>query len=287
MQEITIREMAVEDLPGADDLRRLAGWNQTFGDWTRLLRFEPHGCFVATLKGAVVGTVTTTTYGNPLAWIGMMLVQPERRRLGIGTQLMRQALQSLEDKQVKCVKLDATPAGFPLYQRLGFVGEWTLSRHLRPPGANAVSTVSAPGNTRPLRDSDWGAVAEIDAQAFGAGRIELLRGLAQECRRAVVWPAAGPVLGWGLLRPGANADYLGPVACAKDEGSVSLVRALLSGTEDRAVFWDIPDQNPAARATAREQGFTVVRSLTRMRLGPETLVSSPGAQFAIADPALG
>jgi len=77
------------------------------------------------------------------------------------------------------------------------------------------------------------------------------------------------------------------VACSSDDGSVSLVAALLRGIEERAVFWDVPDQNTPAQATARQLGFTPVRPLTRMRFGAETVLNPPWAQFAIADPAVG
>ena len=118
-------------------------------------------------------------------------------------------------------------------------------------------------------------------------RADLLRSLAKDSRRALVWPANGPVLGWGLLRPGANADYLGPLVCANDEGSISLAGALLCAAGDRSVFWDVPDQNFPAQAAARRFGFAPVRPLTRMRLGPETVSNDPRSQFAIADPAVG
>ena len=123
MKNITLRQMTEGDVPAADELRRLAGWNQTLEDWRRMLRLEPRGCFVAVQNGEVVGTVTTTTHGQALAWIGMMLVHPEHQRRSIGTRLMRLALEYLQGRGVKCVKLDATPAGRPLYEKLGFVSQ--------------------------------------------------------------------------------------------------------------------------------------------------------------------
>jgi hypothetical protein len=127
----------------------------------------------------------------------------------------------------------------------------------------------------------------VDTTAFGADRLRLLRGLGQLSRRALVWPDHGRVLGCGLLRSGANADYLGPVVCCHAEGSVSLAAALLDVAGEAPVLWDIPDQNDAAKATAQRFGFTPLRSLTRMRLGPNSVATDPQAQFAIADPAVG
>src|SRR5262249_44841777 len=130
-ETVEVRMMTQADLAAADELRRLAGWNQKPRDWQRLLTLEPRGCFVALRNGAVVGTVTTTVYGTELAWIGMMLVHPEHRRIGIATQLMNRALEYLKERQMRCVKLDATPAGQPVYEKLGFVSEWRLQRWQR------------------------------------------------------------------------------------------------------------------------------------------------------------
>ena len=75
------------DIPAAMQLKEAAGWNQTEDDWRRLLMLEPNGCFAAIKDGRLVGTTTTTTYGNDLAWIGMVLVDPQYRRQGIASEV--------------------------------------------------------------------------------------------------------------------------------------------------------------------------------------------------------
>jgi predicted N-acetyltransferase YhbS len=287
MERVSLRRMTDGDLPAADELRRLAGWNQTLEDWRRLLWLEPRGCFVATEEGKVVGTVTTTTYGKALAWIGMMLVHADHQRRGIGTRLMRQALEYLQGVGVQCVKLDATPAGRPVYERLGFVSESTLTRWQRPSSVETQSPECTAASTRDLTDADWESVEDIDRAAFGASRSCLLRSLAHDSRAVLVWPAHGRVVGWGMVRPGANADYFGPLASSGDEGSLSLVMALLGRAGNHSMIWDVPDQNELAKTTAFRSGFAPIRPLTRMRLGPESVVGNRHNQFAIADPAVG
>jgi predicted N-acetyltransferase YhbS len=123
MMQIEVRLLRESDIPAALRLNELARWNQTENDWLRLLRLEPNGCFCATMDGDVVGTTTTTTYRPELAWIGMLLVDPERRQLGIATKLMNVAMEYLSNTEVTTIKLDATGVGFPLYQKLGFKEE--------------------------------------------------------------------------------------------------------------------------------------------------------------------
>ena len=284
---MTIRLFGEGDLAAADELRRLAGWNQTLEDWRRLLALEPQGCFVAVQDGRVIGTVTTTTYGKTLAWIGMMLVHPERRGKGVGTLLMGRALEHLRTIGMQCIKLDATPAGRPLYEKLGFVAESTLARCQRPGGSDASLAEDAFESTRDLSDADWGTIDTLDTVAFGAARSRLLRSLAAYSRSALIWPAQGEVAGWGLLRSGTNADYAGPIVGASNEALLPLMLALLRKAGNRAVIWDVPEQNAPAGRVARQLGFALLRPLTRMRLGPPTSAGEPNNYFAIADPSVG
>src|SRR2546427_6414093 len=106
MNYVQVRRMTESDLSAADRLREIAGWNQTLDDWRLLFALEPEGCFVAVRDGEVIGTVTTTMYGQTLAWIGMMLVHPDHRRCGVGTGLMRGALEHLQASGVRSVRLD-------------------------------------------------------------------------------------------------------------------------------------------------------------------------------------
>jgi len=73
---LRLRLMTRDDLPFADSVRSLEGWNQTLADWERFLTLQPDGCFVAEWNGTRAGTAATTIYGSDLAWIGMVLVHP-------------------------------------------------------------------------------------------------------------------------------------------------------------------------------------------------------------------
>ena len=109
-------------------IRSLAGWNQTDNDWKRIFHYQPDGCFVIECEGEAAGTATTTCYGNDLAWIGMVLVDPRFRRRGLATALMEHCLQFLEkEKGIACVRLDATPEGQTVYEKLGFRLEYETS----------------------------------------------------------------------------------------------------------------------------------------------------------------
>src|ERR1051326_135576 len=182
--ELEIRLLFETDVPAAMRLKEAAGWNQTEADWRRLLSLEPNGCFAAVKDGGLVGTTTTTIY-DEFAWIGMVLVEPQQRRQGIGAKLMNVALEYLSGK-VETIKLDATALGQRVYETFGFgveseVERWTGTAH---------STRDESRERRLLLDQDTvRELLELDRVAFNADRSELMERLLDE---ACVSPVSVP-----------------------------------------------------------------------------------------------
>ena len=275
--------MVAADLPACDELRQIAGWNQTFDDWRRFLALSPGGCFVAEIDGAVVGTVTTVSYEREVGWIGMLLVRPDTRGHGIGKALLLRAIEHLQNENVPCIKLDATPKGEPLYRGIGFQPEWTLTRFV------LNGTPVEPGDCigRDVRETDLPEVIALDAEAFGVMRAELIRRLCASARRALVMDKDGLLAGFGLLRAGAVADYLGPVVAKSTSDAMTLVAALISAVGGRPIYWDVPEPIEAAVELARKFGFEVQRPLLRMFLGETNLSGDVTKYYGLVDPALG
>ena len=163
MPNFLLRPMTPADIPAGMRLKTIAGWNQTEADWQTLLALNPTGCFVTEVEGQVVGTVTTTNYADRLAWIGMVLVDSTFRRQGIATRLTEHALSSLPASTT--IKLDATPLGQAVYERLGFVTEYSLHRLVleQVPPLEPIDAAVAP-----LAAADWSSIAALDQAAFGA-----------------------------------------------------------------------------------------------------------------------
>lgn len=283
---LRIRRMTSQDVGFGMELCALAGWNQTRDDWMNLLRCAQDGCFVAEWEGKPAGTVTTTRYGTDLAWIGMMLVHPSQRRQGIGRALMLHALSRLHERGVRCIKLDATPAGRPLYEKLGFQTEWTFTRcvHARLP------VVEPPANckVRKLLPSSYEPVQALDLKAFGADRFFLVRRMQDLVSRSLVGATMkARVNSFGFVRRGTIASYLGPIVAGSFPAAAPVIKSLLNPLQGRAVLWDIPDAQTGAIEFAKRLGFEPARQLTRMFLGENLCPGVPRMIFALAGPEIG
>lgn len=277
---LNIRTLTEADLEFADAVRGLAGWNQLPGDWLRLLRHDPDGCFIAESNGEPAGTATTTTYSNDLAWIGMVIVHPDMRRRGIGNALLKHCIQHLQQNGARCIKLDATPLGKPVYDQLGFKDEWSLARW-------EADGLAPDSEAPPPASADVAQLENYDAESFGVNRARMLHALAAQSQTIIHASAANDIDGYGMLRPGRNASYLGPIVAGDVAAGRIIVHSLLSLSGGRRVFWDIPDRNTAAVDLAKQLGFTQQRVLTRMYLGENSKPGIPDNIWALAAPEIG
>jgi GNAT superfamily N-acetyltransferase len=282
--EIEINLMTENDLSSLIGLKNRLGWNQTESDLRRLLELNPRGSFTADYNGETVGTITTTVYGNGLAWIGMMLVDPNYRRRGIAARLMNRALDYLYETGVKTIKLDATPEGFPLYKSMGFIVEILIERWECFAGFNLKN------NLQELDGSLLPAIYELDKIAFGADRSSLIDSLiiSSNSKSAVSLSSANNDLnGFALSRPGSNADYIGPIIAKDRKSAADLLEGMLAQSSNKKVYVDFNTGFNLPPDYLIEHGFVKQRDLLRMSLGKKSGAGTSGLVFAIAGPELG
>lgn len=282
-----LRTMAEQDIAAGLRLNTLAGWNQSAADWLHFIRASPCGCFVAEADGHVVGTVATIAYENRFAWIGMVLVDPDYRRQGVGTRLLQKAIEYLDRANVACMKLDATSQGQPLYEKLGFVCEYEIERWiLRRPSPAAV--VHARTARAALTDGGLVSILTADREVFGADRGFLLRSLFHEWPEAALAVRAKDIpLGYSLGRRGLFADHLGPWMAQNREVADKLLQDFLAVSARETLIVDCLKANPYAAELLRATGFVFSRPLTRMVRGPNTFPGNPSLLCAILGPEFG
>jgi GNAT superfamily N-acetyltransferase len=278
---MNLRTMTSDDIPAGMRLKDLAGWNQTPADWRCFLESSPQGCFAAEVDGKVVGTAATIVYEERFAWIGMVLVDPEFRGRGIGTRLLQKTIEHLDAIGIRTMKLDATPAGRPIYQKLGFEEEYEIERWLLKRSAPGAQP---PAVQQPVSDR----VLTLDRKVFGADRSPLLRSLAAENPDfALVAERDGEIMGYTFGRRGTLADHLGPWMARDEETAAGLLDEFLGRSRRVSVFVDVLKDRRFAGELLAERGFKVSRPLTRMVRGPNDNPGRPELLCAILGPEFG
>jgi GNAT superfamily N-acetyltransferase len=258
--KVTIRPMTAADIPVGMKLKEQNLWNTLPEDWRRQLDLEPEGCFVAEAEGAVVGTACACIF-DTVAWVNLVLVDKIHRGRGIGTSLMRTVLAWLDDRKVPSIRLDATPLGRPIYEKLGFAVEYELTRYegTMPRLAGAGERVVV------AQASDLSAVIQLDRAVTGTNRSKLIRYL---CDRLNFFVARDEncIAGCAAFRPGSRARHIGP--CLGDAPACRELLATISQfLHGDVIFMDIPVAHAEANAFAAQIGLTAQRGLARMGRG--------------------
>ena len=194
------------------------------------------------------------------------------------------------------IRLDATPAGRPLYLRHGFKDESMLTRSVRsatrpviPGGPGAVSV-------RPLTSADLPRIARHDAAVFGGNRSAVLAWTleaAPQYARIADDDSGPPQYTFG--RPGRLFDQIGPVVATDGASATALVSAALPSATGRPVVVDAYDAGSVFVAWLRSCGFAGERPLFRMQRPPGQMSagqpsmsaharSSSPSEFAILGP---
>jgi predicted N-acetyltransferase YhbS len=261
---LQIRTMTAADIPLGLRLKSQAGWNQIAADWQRMLAMQPDGCFVAELDGIAVGTSVACIFGS-VAWIAMVLVEESVRGRGIGKALMQHALEFVDQSGVASVRLDATPLGQPLYERLGFLPQYALTRFAGCASEAKRSDVQL--DVRLAQSADVQPILELDYAVTGADRRRLLlRLLHEQPQRSQVAFWGEQLAGFITVRPGSNAWQIGPCIAQSDVGP-TLMRRACGQVVGEALLIDIPEPNKPATQWAVDAGLQRQRRLLRMCRG--------------------
>jgi GNAT superfamily N-acetyltransferase len=282
---VKLGPLNAEDLDAALALSAGEEWNQSAADWSRLLLLEPSGCFGARDGSRLVGTVTTLTYGRALAWIGMMVVHPEFRRQGIGAALMRLALDYVRGLGIASVKLDATPAGRPLYESLGFTVEAEVERW-QGVAHRGASLRSRPPH--PPQDAQR-ILLSLDQAAYGTDRSRLLKVLIADSLGGplVVESEHGLPAGYALARQGRTAAHLGPLIATSGSAASQLLDGMLERLARGNVCLDLHRHGWLEPGTLAERGLSKRRGLVRMSHGLRSDGAATRSICASAGPELG
>lgn len=284
IQEIVIRPMTADDLPMASALSVAEGWNQTGSDWKFFLSNPGNICFAACLGSNITGTAVATVHSSDLAWIGMVLVDRNMRGSGIGKKLMVTTIESL--RHIRSVKLDATPAGQPLYAKLGFLEEYLIYRMINPLYSGCFANTSNLFSQR-INEESFPGVIKMDEKISGSSRPALLNYLFRNFpERAFLMHKSGEVSGYAFGRKGIRYNYIGPVCSMSEKTAESLLGSALSGLEGSPVVVDIPENQQRMIKILSSSGFEVQRSFMRMYL-KNNCRSEPDLQYLISGPEFG
>ncbi|WP_064685992.1 GNAT family N-acetyltransferase [Rhizobium bangladeshense] len=275
-RQIEIAAFRPDHLDAALALSRQAGWPHRTEDWQMALALSEG--MVATEDDRVVGTVVVTRYKEDCATINMVIVDETTRGRGLGRRLMEAALQIAGNRPLRLV---ATRAGLPLYQKLGFHETGTVLQH-----QGLAREIPAPAGTETATADDLPAIMALDRLAFGADREDLLSYLAKVGEFAVIRRDAG-VSGFACLRAFGRGEVIGPVVATNIDDARKLIEHHVARRPGRFLRVDTTAAAGLSPWLA-EHGFAEVDGAIAMKNPSVGHAAAPAATtFALASQALG
>lgn len=214
---IAYRSVTEHDLPAAHALSQTMRWPHRLEDWQFVLALGAG--FVAEEGGAVIGTGLCWKQGEDHASLGMIIVSPQHQGKGIGRELMNRVLEELGQR---CTLLIATPAGQPLYERLGFAATGAIHQHQGTMAAVASAALAAGERIRLAEPGDIAKIIELANRATGMSRDAVLKQLFSMAEGAVL-ERNGDLAGFSLMRRFGRGHAIGPVVAPDSERAKALI----------------------------------------------------------------
>ena len=167
----------------------------------------------------MIGTGLCWKQGDRHGSLGMIIVSPEHQGKGIGRELMNLVLEELGDR---CTLLIATPAGQPLYERLGFAATGAIHQHQGTMAAVASVALAAGERIRLVEPGDIAKIVELANRATGMSRDAVLKQLLSMAEGAVL-ERHGELAGFSIMRRFGRGHAIGPVVASDSEGAKALI----------------------------------------------------------------
>ena len=275
--------MNLKDIDEGMRLSMAEGWNQTERDWQVFVENSSNFSFIAEYNDKLVATTAAMNYGNALAWIGMVLVDREYRGRGISKLLLSHTLQELTSFQ--SIKLDATAAGQPVYEKFGFKIEYLVSRMVN---TNPQNTISSDIHAESIYQEDVDEVVALDEEVFGANRRQVIELLIREHPdTGKVLRLDGRIIAFALGRKGRKYFHIGPLVAGNVADAKALFTNLLSSHVNEAVVVDVLYNKSELVEWLHSIGFSVQRQFVRMYKEENPFPGNTGHLYLICGPEFG
>lgn len=277
---LRLRAMTAGDLEASHRLSRGEKWPHRQDDWDYMLAMGEG--IVAELDGQIAGTIMIWCHDDRTATLGMVIVSPDCRGMGVGRKLMQAAIERAGSR---AIKLNATQDGLALYESLGFVATGAVLQHQGTAVPVPIVELAPGERIRPMGLADAATIIAFDRGATGMTRERLIGDLLDNSR-CIVLDRDGEAAGFAIFRRFGHGNSIAPAVAPDSRGAKALIAYWLSLHPGMFVRLDIPETSGLSSWLEDNGMMNVGRVITMVRgEWPET--DAPETSFAIVSQALG
>lgn len=275
MMEMRTAQLA--DLATVIDWAASEGWNPGIGDADAFFAADMNGFFVTTDNSAPVAAISVVNHNDTFAFLGLYIVKPAYRGLGIGFKLWKHALAYAG---TRTVGLDGVPDQQANYANSGFSHSSGTTRFS---GAVAAKTCS---QIRLATQADRTSLIKAEATASGTDKPAYLTSwyASSELRQTLVLERAGAIAGHCTVRKCHAGAKIGPLLAQDATDAQALIRQA-AGLYDGDIIIDVPSTSTGLTALCARLHLTPGFETARMYRGAFTVGTA--AFFAVTSLELG
>ena len=168
VEALEIRDLTRTDIDAAVALATAQGWRDRRSFYDLVIRTSTSRPRVGTVGGRVIATGIATANGA-VGWLGGIVVDARFRQRGYGRAITEDLIRLLRAAGCSTLSLEATNAGRPMYERMGF----RVTTHYHQIEAGHLDGLPDPPagtSVRRLDAADLPAVFELDLAATSEDR---------------------------------------------------------------------------------------------------------------------
>lgn len=273
-----VRPLALDEARIVVDWARGEGWNPGLGDADVFHATDSDG-FIGLFEGsALVAAISAVRYSPGFGFIGLFIVRPDRRGLGLGRAVWQVGMSRLDGATIG---LDGVREQQANYARQGFVPAFRTIRY-----AGVATPTTRDPRIRTFTSDHAAKVSQIDRRCFPADRQAFLAGWLNPPHRSFVHTEGAHVDGYATLRQCSDGHKIGPLFAEKADVARRLIEAIATTIPDERIVIDVPQTNRRAVELVEALGLAPVFETMRMYRGPAPDISI-GEVFGITTFELG
>ena len=264
-EDLTFQKLDKSGLETLVEWARKEGWNPGKHDYDVFWKTDPDGFYGFYYQNNLIAGGAVVSYNGEYGFMGLFIVLPEYRGLGIGNKLWYLRRDFLLDRlnTGASIGMDGVVDMQPFYQKGGFEIAFKDERYECKGEEQIVS------NQVSLIDpSDLPEILKYDTTCFGVKRETfILNWLKIPDSKTFKYVENGELKGYAVIRKVDTGYKIGPLFADDKNMAEELYKACLNGAIGHQVYIDIPLINSDAVQLVKKYKATGVFECARMYYG--------------------
>ncbi|WDL97252.1 GNAT family N-acetyltransferase [Alicyclobacillus sp. ALC3] len=277
--DLSLAILNERDIPQLIQLSDSVGWDY---DESEIKTIMESGMIYGykTVSGKVAASAAIVPYNKNLASLGMVIVHPHYRRLGLGKTVTMKCVQSLPSSVP--IMLIATAEGIPMYERLGFRSVNSVQKLLCDSFQRPMNLDTNEFILERFHDRNLSQIIDLDQVAVGAKRDTFLIARIKQANQIILAKnTTGRVVGYALSIQGTVNLLVGPIVAPDAKLAMQLLEQLATNNSN-TIRIDVPQEQTQFTSMLVRCGFELVSQPPIMLLNGDELPPRSGQLFAIA-----